>query len=100
VQSRAIGIGGIAAGLAGSRTCVAGCGKAGFRLAFVCMLAATGCADLSFKPGASPGEIQRDELACRDVSGEDEVAYASCMKERGYLVSKTGESLDWAPASR
>lgn len=67
-------------------------------LAFV--FAAIGCADLSFKPGASPGEIQRDELACREASDDDETAYATCMKDRGYIVSKSGEGLEVVPASR
>lgn len=67
-------------------------------LAFV--LAAIGCADLSFKPGASPGEIQRDELACREASDDDETVYATCMKDLGYIVSKAGEALEGVPASR
>jgi hypothetical protein len=64
------------------------------------VLAAVGCADLSFKPGASPGDIQRDELACREASDDDETAYATCMKDRGYFVSKAGEALEGVPASR
>lgn len=58
-----------------------------------------GCADVSFKAGATPGEIQRDELACHESSSDDET-YASCMKERGYLLSKAGDGIDWTPATR
>lgn len=64
------------------------------------LLFATACADVSFKPGASPDAIRRDEIACREAAGEDEEEYASCMKARGYLVSKSGEGLGWTPAGR
>lgn len=73
--------------------------KLGF--CFVALLAPGlgGCADLSFKPGASPGDMQRDELACRETAG-GETAYMSCMKSRGYLISQAVDGIDWTAASR
>lgn len=61
---------------------------------------AIGCADVSFKPGASPDQIRRDEIACREAAGGVEADYQSCMKDRGYLVSKSGEEPGWKPAGR
>ncbi|MBK7951296.1 MAG: hypothetical protein IPK00_21680 [Deltaproteobacteria bacterium] len=69
-------------------------------LSFVLLpLALTGCADVVFKAGASPGDIQRDEVACREQA-EDDAAYDACMTERGYHLARTEGALDWAPASR
>ncbi|MEZ4278958.1 MAG: hypothetical protein R3F21_04985 [Myxococcota bacterium] len=64
------------------------------------MFGAIGCADVSFKPGASPDQIRRDEIACREAAGDVEADYQSCMKDRGYLVSKSGEETGWKPAGR
>lgn len=66
---------------------------------FLLSLALTGCADVVFKAGASPGEIQRDEIACREQA-EDDAAYDACMTERGYHLARTEGALGWAPASR
>ncbi|HPG26380.1 MAG: hypothetical protein H6748_03985 [Spirochaetaceae bacterium] len=49
------------------------------------LLASMGCAGASFKSGASPDQIARDERECRSPS-EAHASYESCMRERGYVV--------------
>jgi len=58
-----------------------------------------GCAEVVFKPGASPDQIERDQLACRDTT-EDEAAYSACMDERGYHLTKAPPGVNWIPTSR
>lgn len=70
-----------------------------FASLLVLALALSGCADFVFKPGASPADMQRDELACRDRS-EDDAGYQACMKERGYHLAHTDGKLDWTAPSR
>lgn len=62
-------------------------------------LSLAGCADVVFKAGASPGDIQRDELACRREA-QDDAAYDACMTGRGYHLARSDGKLGWAPASR
>lgn len=47
----------------------------------------TGCgAMLTFKPGASPGNMATDERACRE--GGD-AGFVECMRDRGWYVKDT-----------
>ena len=80
------------------------------RLFFTCLVLAAmgslGCSSVSFKLGASPDAIARDEQACRAASESDE-DYAACMRSRGYSVldpedlpEATSGSLSTGPANR
>lgn len=75
-------------------------GTPGFRISLLLVLLSFGCANLSFRAGATPDEIGRDEAACRDASGEDRDDYTRCMKERGYVVAGPEGGLEWEPRPR
>lgn len=46
---------------------------------------ALGCANATFKRGATPGDMARDEQACRgETTSED--AYRACLRDRGWFV--------------
>ncbi len=64
-------------------------------LAIVALLLATGCATVTFKPGAGPGGAKADEDACR-ASSATQAAYVACLRERGWMVG----GKDAAPAGK
>lgn len=66
-------------------------------LAIVALLLATGCATVTFKPGAGPGSAKADEDACRAAS-ETQAAYVACLRERGWMVG--GKAAESAPTKR
>lgn len=66
-------------------------------LAIVALLLATGCATVTFKPGAGPGGAKADEDACRAAS-ETQAAYVACLRERGWMVG--GKAAEPAPRAK
>jgi len=44
-----------------------------------------GCATVTFKRGASPGDMSADEVDCR-ARGGDDARFVACMRERGWMV--------------
>jgi len=47
----------------------------------------TGCAEVTFKRGAGPGEMQATEQACREKTATVE-AYKSCLHAAGFIYAK------------
>jgi len=66
-------------------------------LAIVALLVATGCATVTFKPGAGPGGAKADEDACR-ASSATQAAYVACLRERGWMVG--GKGTEPAPRAK
>jgi uncharacterized protein YceK len=66
-------------------------------LSIVALLLFTGCATVSFKRGAGPGNAKADEDACRASSTSAE-AYADCLRQRGWMVSTPGRAAEPAVA--
>lgn len=63
-------------------------------LALVVLLLATGCATVTFKPGAGPGGAKADEDACRATTAS-QAAYVACLRERGWMVG--GKAVEPGP---
>ena len=59
------------------------------------LAALAGCATLTFKRGASPGDMAAAETACRSENPE-EAAYVECMRNRGWFVTGSGTAPDAA----
>lgn len=66
-------------------------------LALVTLLAASGCATVTFKRGAGPGGAKADEDACRATS-TTQAAYVACLRERGWMVG--GKAAEPAPREK
>lgn len=66
-------------------------------LAIVTLLVATGCATVTFKPGAGPGGAKADEDACRATS-ETQAGYVACLRERGWMVG--GKAAEPGPRAK
>ncbi len=58
-------------------------------LSIVGLVLLAGCATVSFKRGAGPGNAKADEDACRATSASAD-AYAACLRERGWMVRTPG----------
>lgn len=56
------------------------------------LIAVGGCAEVTFKRGAGPGEMQATEQGCRARSADVE-AYKACLNAAGFLYAKpTGDT--------
>ncbi|MGE3390747.1 MAG: hypothetical protein AB7O21_12150 [Gammaproteobacteria bacterium] len=55
-----------------------------------CVLLLGGCAEMSFKPGAGPGDFAAAEKSCRAAGAAD---YESCMNARGFMLHRRAESI-------
>lgn len=55
-------------------------------------LALTGCGEMVFKRGADPGSMASAQSACR-ADTQDETAYVACMRDKGYLVKGSQDSV-------
>lgn len=56
------------------------------------LIALAGCAEVTFKRGAGPGEMQATEQACREKTATVE-AYKSCLHAAGFIYAKpTGDT--------
>lgn len=62
-------------------------------LACIALVGVTGCATVSFKRGAGPGNAKADEDACRATTTSPE-AYGDCLRERGWMVSTPGTATE------
>jgi hypothetical protein len=67
-------------------------------LAIVALAFASGCATVSFKRGAGPGDAKADEDACRATSQSPE-AYADCLRAKGWMVRSSGAGSAAAPVA-
>ena len=53
-----------------------------------CVIAAlNGCAEVTFKRGAGPGQMQAAEQTCRDTTADAD-AYAACLRAAGFIYAK------------
>jgi hypothetical protein len=64
-------------------------------LSIIALALLAGCATVTFKRGAGPGNAKADEDACRATSTSEE-AYADCLRERGWMVSTPGHAAETA----
>jgi hypothetical protein len=56
------------------------------------LVAVAGCAEVTFKRGAGPGEMQASEQACREKTATVE-AYKACLHAAGFVYAKpSGDS--------
>ena len=65
--------------------------RATLALGVCAVVIVSGCAEVMFKRGAGPGNMQSAQHSCREQSA-DETAYGNCLRAAGYVYEKPSAS--------